>query len=738
MQQRVIHWIGQHWAKVVAVALAGALASIVALYRPGLREDYSIASIVGAANPEFETFQEFIATFGGSEFALIAVRGQNALDDATLACLDEIVPQVEQLSAVHKVGAISKLPSIGRSLMLDHPLVRGVLVSHDGRTAAIILQMRGENELGPTRKQTVAELRRIVTNARRNHAAQEIILTGPYVTMLEMFEYVREDLWLFSICVAALMFVVLFVVLGSWRTSFFAVGVAAAAVLCTLGCTIAAGVSMSLTTQMVVILIAVLAVATCVHLAVGLRESGGGVVLTLSNLMAPCTAVILTSVAGFASVCISDIRPIREFGVIMVGGLLLALALSFSALFALSRRTGVRLHDPRAGLHRRLGSALAALADQALRRRATVTVVFVMLAALLAIPIPNLQFESDFVKNFRADSTVRRGYAFISENLAPLGSIELVVRRKSGGSIINVHAIQACDRVIAQATTAHEPITKGISIVDVLSLPGFGVPSSEARLQARFQAAKAVLGKLFDPDVMRNFVTDDLSTLRISLRAREGAGVWQKIDMADDIRRKAAAEFGPEYDVTVTGLYSFYAMLMAGLLRDQNTTFVITLVAIFVISGLLLRSWKLAAIGMAPNLLPTVACLGLMGWLEIPINMATSMMLAISLGIAVDDTLHYLWRFRQELTHDGDIAGAILRTHRSVGLACVFTTVVITGGFWILCFSRFLPIAYFGVLIGLTMVVALLADLVLLPALLMLIKPRIHNSRGVPATKTQG
>ncbi len=727
MQQRAIHWFRQQWAKVVLAALLGALASIVALYRPGLREDYSVASIVGSDNAEFETFQEFIATFGGSEFALIAVRGQDALDDETLACLDEIVPQVEKLPAVHKVGAISKLPSIGRSLMLDHPLVRGVLISHDGRTAAIILQMRGDNEPGLTRKQTVAELRRIVETARQNHAAHEIILTGPYVTMLEMFEYVREDLRLFSLCVAGLMCVVLFAVLGSWRTSFFAVGVAAVAVLCTLGCTIAAGVSMSLTTQMVVILIAVLAVATCVHLAVGLRESGGGVILTLSNLLAPCTAVILTSVAGFASVCISDIRPIREFGVIMAGGLLFTLALAFATLFAVSRGTGVRLHDRRAGLHRWLGSCLAWLADQALRRRVVVLAVFGMLAGLLAIPILKLQFESDFVKNFRADSSVRRGYAFISENLAPLGSIELVVHRTSGESIINVHAIQACERVIRHATNTHKPITKAISIVDVLRLPGIGVPSSEVGLQATFQASKAVLGKLLDADVMRNFVTDDLSTLRISLRAREAAGVWQKIEMADDIRKQAVAEFGPEYEVTVTGLYYFYATLMAGLLRDQNTTFALTLVAIFVISGLLLRSWKLAAIGMVPNLLPTVACLGLMGWLAIPLNMATSMMLAISLGIAVDDTLHYLWRFRRELIQDGDVAGAILRSHRSVGLACVFTTVVITGGFWILCFSRFLPIAYFGVLIGLTMIVALAADLVLLPALLMLIKPRIHK-----------
>ena len=151
---------------------------------------------------------------------------------------------------------------------------------------------------------------------------------------------------------------------------------------------------------------------------------------------------------------------------------------------------------------------------------------------------------------------------------------------------------------------------------------------------------------LIGPKAISNFVTDDGSALRVSLRAREGASVWEKMDMADDVRRDATETFGDDYEITITGLYYFYATLMAGLLRDQNTTFVITLAAIFVISVVLLRSWKLAAIGMIPNLFPMIACLGLMGWLEIPLNMATSMMLAISLGIAVDDTMHYLWLTR--------------------------------------------------------------------------------------------
>jgi len=112
-----------------------------------------------------------------------------------------------------------------------------------------------------------------------------------------------------------------------------------------------------------------------------------------------------------------------------------------------------------------------------------------------------------------------------------------------------------------------------------------------------------------------------------------------------------------------------------------------------------------------------------MGWTGIPINMATAMMLSIALGIAVDNTIHYLWRFRRELAIHRDYAVAIARSHQTVGMACLFNSVVIVGGFWVLCLSEFVPTIYFGMLIGLTMIGALVSVIVLLPVLLILVRP---------------
>ncbi len=733
----LILWLTRFHRQVLLGAAACALASAAALAAVGLRESYTVASFVGSDSPEFERLEAFMSAFANNELALVAVRGRHALDARTRACLNDLVPALEALPAVRRVGAISQL-TFARALLVGHPLVQDVLISRDQKTAAVLIQMHPESSSGDLRRRTVADFRRIVAAAAARHPDLQLILTGPYVTMLEMFEFVRQDLKRFALAVLALMLAVLYAVTGSWRVAAYALGVAAAAVLCTLGLSMVAGVNMSLTTQMIVTLITVLAVATCVHLAVGHTEAvrrashrprslGGphgshACRAALNDVGMPCTAVIVTSAAGFASVCISDIRPIRSFGALMVFGLLLALILALSGV-ALLDGGAHSAARARLGFQQWLARRLSSLADRAVRRRHAVLAGFAVATALLAIPIPRLRFESDFVKNFRKGSAVRRGYEFVEQNLAPLGMIEMLVHDRQGRSLVTLDGVRAAAAVTRAAVAQHEPIRKAVSLADCLRVSQDDLPSSDPELQARYLAARQLLGALFGSEVLSHFVTADQATLRISFMAREGVPVDQKLKMVEALQQDAARHFGADREITVTGLYPFYATLIAGLVRDQNLSLGLTAVAIFLVTAGFLRSWKLALVGMIPNVIPMVACAGLMGWFGIPVNMATAMMLAISLGIAVDDTIHYLWRFRRELQYDGDAVAAILRTHRSVGQACVFTTVVITGGFWILCFSRFLPTAYFGGLVGVTMIAALAADLMLLPALLLVFRP---------------
>lgn len=347
-------------------------------------------------------------------------------------------------------------------------------------------------------------------------------------------------------------------------------------------------------------------------------------------------------------------------------------------------------------------------------------VVFVFGVGVAACGASWLRFESDFVKNFRPESEVRRGYHFIERYLSPLGSVEVIVRRADGGSIATAANLATARALGDEIVGRFAMVRKALTLADPLTLVGEGLPESDLGVGSRLAMFRGLeTGK----GILRNFINDAGDALRINLRCVEGFDVDAKLRACEEIESLAVARFGPGYNVEVTGLYHFYAKLVSNLLRDQYQSLGLTVAAITGIVWIVLRSVKLTVIVIAVNIAPVVICLGAMGWMSIPVNMTTAMVLSVTLGIAVDGSLHYIWRLRREYAFCGDLDEAIRRSHAGVGRACVFTTVVITGGFSILLFSRFLPTAYFGGLVGFTMLAALAAALVLLPSLIALVRP---------------
>jgi len=730
-------WIIKHHRFVIAVALGALAASVWLLVRPGLKHDYRLEAFVAADDESYRTFRGFMDEFSSNEVAIIAMRSDDALSPASEALTGELIERVRGLRAVQNVAAVAAFPKFVRLILGDrlytHPLVEGTLLSGDRRTWAIILSMAGETGSQAERRTTVAKLRSIVQQTRVAHPNIEIHLAGPYVTLIDMYAYVDRDLLTFSVAAFVLLLITLWVVFRHWSPMVYAMMVAVAATVCTLSLSIVLGIVASLITQMIVILVTVLAVATCVHLAVAAEERAAllpeaswrqRALATLSHMTRPCTAVIVTTAAGFGSVCISSISPIRSFGVLMVVGLFVALLLSLAGCVvlvrgrALARGSGGRsaFPDPPPA---RLSDFLSRLGDWVYGHRLAVVAGCVVVGGVCVSGAGRLRFESDFVKNFRPESEVRRGYEFVDRHLTPVGSVELVVRRKDAEPVVTGSVINLARELGDEITDRFASMRKALTPADVLSDGATPLPDDDAAVAARLTWARGVFGE----DLLRGFVNADRTAVRMNLRAVEGVNVSQKLRINDEIKRMAEAKFGGEYSVTVTGLYHFYAQLVSGLLRDQYRSFAFTVPAVFLVLLVAFRSAKLAFVAIVPNLLPILVCVGVMGWADIPVSLTTAMMLSVSFGIAVDDAVHYLWRFRTEFEASGDYREAIRATHASVGRACVFTTVVIAGGFWILVLSQFLPTAYFGALIAVTMAGALAADLLLLPVVILLVKP---------------
>ena len=217
--------------------------------------------------------------------------------------------------------------------------------------------------------------------------------------------------------------------------------------------------------------------------------------------------------------------------------------------------------------------------------------------------------------------------------------------------------------------------------------------------------------------------------LRIMLRAREQQPAGEKSWLIDEVRRLAEEAFPPEGDTVgaeVTGFYVLLTNLIKSILRDQWVCFLVATIGIGLMMCIAFRSIRLALIALVPNALPILFVLGGLGWVGLRINMGAAMIAAVSMGLSVDSSIHYITAFRRARRAGNSVTQAIVEVQQTVGRAVVFSTLALTVGFLVLCSSEFVPTIYFGALAALSMLGGLLGNLVVLPLLLHLFRPPVR------------
>jgi len=211
---------------------------------------------------------------------------------------------------------------------------------------------------------------------------------------------------------------------------------------------------------------------------------------------------------------------------------------------------------------------------------------------------------------------------------------------------------------------------------------------------------------------------------RVGIRLVESSPDLRRQALFDDIRKHLTQEIGlDDEQVHLTGMAVLYNNMLQSLFSSQIKTLGVVFLAIMAMFMILFRSLKVALIAIFPNLLAAGTVLGLMGWMGISLDMMTITIAAITVGIAVDNTIHYIYRFKQEFARDGRYLDAMHRSHRTIGRAMFYTSLTIIVGFSILALSNFIPTIYFGLFTGLAMAIALLGALTLLPQLMVTFKP---------------
>jgi predicted RND superfamily exporter protein len=224
--------------------------------------------------------------------------------------------------------------------------------------------------------------------------------------------------------------------------------------------------------------------------------------------------------------------------------------------------------------------------------------------------------------------------------------------------------------------------------------------------------------------ILNQYVSVEHNQVRFSIRVKDSEKSFKRNELLQEIRHHLVDVLGLKNDqVQLTGLLVLYNNMLQSLFQSQILTLGVTILALMGMFLILFRSIKMALIAIFPNILSIAVVLGLMGWLKVPLDMMTITIAAISVGIAVDDTIHYIYRYKQEFSVDRNYINALHRCHGSIGYAMYYTSVTIIIGFSILALSNFIPSIYFGLLTGLAMLIALIAALTLLPQLLVVLKP---------------
>ena len=684
-----------------------------------LQFEQSIESLYSHDNPRLAAWRDSKRNFGGDEFVVVAYSdpnlfepGEDRLTDAARERIEALADKLEQVKGLqadsfqHLAHALQA--PIGRSII--RKLMEGVLVGTDGQTTAIFCRLEPEGNAVIPRAKTY-QLVREIADAHDPPAA----VVGEPVQVHDMFRYVEEDGTTLGWASAVLLMVVIYVLFRSIRWMLLPLIVVQVTLVWTKALLVLSGMQLSMVSSMLNSLVTIIGIATVMHITLRYRENRftknpvEALRQTMLELTIPIFWTIATTAAGFAAVMVSNIAPVISFGIMMTLATLLVLVACALVLPGVILLGGSQQVPGRAPGEDRVTKALGQLTESVESRPILVGAVMTLLTAFCGAGLFRLHVETDFSKNFRASSPIVKSLSLFEERLGGAGTWEVSFPAPAE---LDREFLQQVREFAAELRELEDPnspgrLTKVIAITDGLDLLGFLPLSWRLSALERMQ-----------PDFVTSLYNAEKGRMRIMLRARERQPSASKLQLISDVEQLAGKRFS---DARSTGLFVLLTYLIDSLMDDQFSSFLIAAVAIVILTTLAFRSLKLGLILLIPNLFPIVLVIGAMGWIGLPINIATAMIASVSMGLTVDSSIHYLAGYTDARRRGLTFAAALKETHQGVGLALVFANLALVAGFSVLALSHFIPLVYFGLLVSVAMTGGLLGNLVLLPLLLWLV-----------------
>ena len=734
--------------------------SLVDLDSPGLgiRIDPSTESLLALGDPVAELYREAVRDFGHDEIYAAALTCPEVFRADCLNSLERVSNRVAHLEGVRSVSSlvdatslrwveaeewieikpfIENVPEDRASLLdlrkraLNDGVYRRTLVAEDAKAAALNIAFQEMDDALFLASGLDASITGILTEEVERE--QGYHLAGRPHTKVHVYSGIVRDLWLLIPLAIGLMGLVLWVFCRTLRGVVLPLGTALAANIWTFGAMAALGEPLTLLSGMLGPLLLAIGSVYGVHVvarydeeAPGAPDSTQAALIALEQVRLPALLAGLTTVSGFGALLITDVPAVFQLGLFAMWGIVASTLIalvgisSALALFPLPSQ-GSRVQGQAAGRGAGgLDAGLANLARSVGRHSGLAIGVWVILGLGAGALLPRIQVDTDYLSYFASDDPVRLDFEAVNQLLAGVVPIYIVIDGGGPGSFRDPDLVRAVDS-LEDRLSAVPGVSRTLSFNDMLSRlnRAFHADDPEAERVPDSRAAIAELLFMLPKDDLTPFLTVDHS--RANVIVRTGAvGSSAILELERRLQAVLDAHGLPQgAQARITGNAILLAHSADAITRAQPRSVALAAVVIFLLISLAVRSPRLGLVAMIPNLVPVLIFFGFLGAGLAPLSLPVSLIGSMALGIAIDDSAHFLVRYMRERRQGRDPVEATILCSRHVGRPIVITSVMLCLGFLVVTASRFATLQEFGFLSALTMGVCLATDLILLPAVLM-------------------
>jgi len=599
-------------------------------------------------------------------------------------------------------------------------------------------------------RQNIAEIRDVISKYGEN---AKIYLGGIPMIANDMMSYIKSDIAVFGIGVFFFIILTLWFIFRDIKWVVMPLLGCASSVIIMIGLLGLIGWKVTVISSNFIALMLILNMAMNIHFTVRFLQLkkefsqltvSEAVFESSKKMILPILYTVLTTICAFLSLVFSGIKPIIDFGWMMTLGLIVSLLVTFLLLPSLinlfSSDSEISLRDTEKSI---ITSALASFTK---KNKILILGPTILIIVLSVIGIFKLEVENSFINYFDKETEIYKGMKKIDDDLGGTTPLNIILKfptlsedKKDEDDEFDEWEEENNINVDkAKYWFTRDKMDKILKVHDYLdSLPEVGKVLSFGSIlrvaedlnNKKLQSLEiAVLYSKIPDNIKKEIVSPYISVeqdeARIAVRVKDSLKDLRRNDLIKKINTELNSELGLEKkEFKLSGVLILFNNLLQSLFKSQILTLGVVLLGIFLMFFILFRNILISFIGVVPNFIAALFILGIIGLLEIPLDMMTITIAAITIGIAVDNSIHYIYRFKEEFKKINNYSETLDRCHRTVGIAILNTSITIVFGFSILVLSNFIPTIYFGLFTGLAMLLAMISVLTLLPKLILIFKP---------------